>query len=435
MKKNLFPLVAFFLAFSGFSQKVDFEEYDLKNGLHVILHKDDTAPKIITSIMYHVGAKNEQPDRTGFAHFFEHLLFEGTKNIKRGEWDKIVSSNGGTGNANTSDDRTYYYEIFPSNGLELSLWMESERMLHPVINQIGVDTQNEVVKEEKRARIDNQPYSRFIEYVKKHLFKKHPYRNTTIGKIAHLDAATLEEFKAFHKKFYVPNNATLVVAGDFDTAKAKEYIETYFGRIPRGAEINRDFAKEEPITAEIKAKGYDPNIQLPATLLAYRTPSLKSREAMVLDLISSYLSVGQSSVFYKKMVDQKKIAINVGSFNNSQEDYGSYIIYALPLGNVPLEVLNKNIDEEIEKLQTQLISEKDLQKLQNIIENDYVNANSSIVGIAESLATFYTMHNGNTNLINTRIETYKSITREEIREVAKKYLNKNQRLVLEYLAK
>lgn len=434
MRKIFLPLLIFFISTFSFSQKINFEEYDLDNGLHVILHKDNTAPKIITSLMYHVGAKNERPDRTGFAHFFEHLLFEGTKNIKRGEWDKIVSSNGGTGNANTSDDRTFYYEVFPSNGLELSLWMESERMLHPVINQIGVDTQNEVVKEEKRANIDNQPYSRFMEYVKLNLFKKHPYRNTTIGKIEHLDAATLEEFKAFHKKFYVPNNATLVVAGDFEIAKAKEYIKTYFGRIPKGDDINREFAKEDPITEEIKYTGYDPNIQIPAIIQAYRTPSMKTRDARVLTLISDYLSSGQSSVLYKKMIDKKEIAAQVGSFNNGQEDYGMYIIYALPLGDSSLEILTKNIDEEIEKLKTDLISEKDFQKLQNITENAYVNANANVEGIAESLATFYTMY-GDTNLINTEIEIYKSITREEIREVAKKYLNKNQRLILEYLPK
>lgn len=434
MKKIFSLLFVLYISTNTFAQKVDFEEYDLKNGLHVILHKDNTAPKVITSLMYHVGAKNENPNRTGFAHFFEHLLFEGTKNIKRGEWDKIVSSNGGTGNANTSDDRTYYYEVFPSNGLELSLWMESERMLHPVINQIGVDTQNKVVKEEKKSQIDNRPYSRFMEYVKQHLFKKHPYKNTTIGKIEHLDAATLEEFQAFHKKFYAPNNATLVVAGDFDTAEAKKYIETYFGRIPRGGEINRNFAKEEPITAEIRAKGYDPNIQLPAIIQAYRTPSLKTRDAKVLNMISDYLSSGQSSVLYKKMVDRKKVAVQAGAFNMSQEDYGTYIIYGIPLGNNSLETLTKNIDEEIEKLKTDLISERDFQKLQNMNENSFVNANASLEGIAESLATYYTFER-NTNLINTEIEQYKSITREEIREVAKKYLNKNQRLVLEYLPK
>ena len=205
MKRSILTLTSVFLvAFSSNAQKVEFEEYDLNNGMHVILHQDNAAPVVTTSVMYHVGAKDEQPDRTGMAHFFEHLLFEGTKNIKKGEWFKLVSSNGGKNNANTTDDRTYYYEVFPSNKLELGLWLESERLLHPIIKQEGVDTQNEVVKEEKRLRVDNQPYGRFLEYVKQNMFKKHPYKGTTIGKMAHLDDATLEEFLAFNKKFYVP---------------------------------------------------------------------------------------------------------------------------------------------------------------------------------------------------------------------------------------
>ena len=223
MKKNLFSLAALLLAgFAANAQEVKFEEYDLSNGMHVILHQDKTAPVVTTSVMYHVGAKDEQPDRTGMAHFFEHLLFEGTENIERGEWFKIVTSNGGSNNANTTDDRTYYYEVFPSNSLELGLWMESERLMHPIINQIGVDTQNEVVKEEKRLRVDNSPYGKFIEEIKLNIFKKHPYKGTTIGKMAHLDAASLEEFQAFNKKFYVPNNAVLVVAGDIEIASTKK---------------------------------------------------------------------------------------------------------------------------------------------------------------------------------------------------------------------
>ncbi|WP_299004828.1 pitrilysin family protein [uncultured Tenacibaculum sp.] len=433
MRKRVITLASAFIAFHfTYAQKVDFEEYDLSNGMHVILHQDNTAPVVTTSVMYHVGAKDEQPNRTGMAHFFEHLLFEGTKNIKKGEWFKIVSSNGGTNNANTTDDRTYYYEVFPSNNLELGLWMESERLLHPIISQEGVDTQNEVVKEEKRLRVDNQPYSRFLENVKKNMFKKHPYKGTTIGKMEHLDAATLEEFLAFNKKYYVPNNATLVVAGDFEVKEAKRLIKDYFEPIPRGKDIVRNFPKEDPITKEFFAKAYDPNIQIPAIMAAYRTPSMKTRDARVLDMISTYLSGGKSSVLYKKLVDTKKMALQAGAINLSQEDYGTYILFALPLGNNSLQSLVKEIDEEVVKLQTNLISEKDYQKLQNKFENNFVNANSSVEGIANSLARYNVLY-GDTNLINTEIDIYRSITREEIRDVAKKYLNTNQRLVMEYL--
>jgi len=433
MKRSILTLSAVFLvAFSSSAQKVEFEEYDLSNGMHVILHQDKSAPVVITSVMYHVGAKDEQPDRTGMAHFFEHLLFEGSENIPNGEWFKMVSSNGGRNNANTTDDRTYYYEIFPSNKLELGLWMESERLLHPIIKQDGVDTQNEVVKEEKRLRVDNQPYSRFLEYVKLNMFKKHPYKGTTIGKMAHLDAATLDEFLAFNKKFYVPNNATLVVAGDIDLKTTKKLIEDYFGPIPRGNDIVRSFPKEDPITETITATGYDPNIQIPAIMAAYRTPSMKTRDSRVLDMISSYLSGGRSSVLYKKLVDTKKMALEAGAINLSQEDYGTYILFGLPQGETKLEDIVKEIDEEVVKIQTDLISEKAYQKLQNQFENNYVNSNSSVEGIANSLARYHVLF-GDTNLINTEIDIYRSITREEIREVAKKYLNPNQRLILNYL--
>jgi len=433
MKKSLMALsTALLLGGTVTAQKVTFEEYDLANGLHVVLHQDNSAPVVITSVMYHVGAKDEQPNRTGFAHFFEHLLFEGTKNIERGEWFKLVTANGGSNNANTTDDRTYYYEIFPSNNLELALWMESERLMHPVINQIGVDTQNEVVKEEKRLRVDNQPYGNLIKAVKENMFKVHPYKWTTIGEMEHLDAATLDEFLAFNNKFYIPNNAVLVVAGQFETADAKKWIEKYFGPIKKGTPIKREKFEEAPITEQFRKTWEDSNIQIPMMVTCYRTPSMKTREARVLDMISSYLSDGRSSKLYKKLVDDKKMALQIGAFNYSQEDYGMYLIYGLPMGATPADDLIKEIDEEIVKLQKELISEKDYQKLQNKFENQYVNSNDNIEGIADNLATYYMLYK-DINLINTEIDIYRSITREEIKEVAKKFLNPNQRMILDYV--
>ena len=433
MKKSLIALSSM-LMLGGIAsaQKVAFEEYNLDNGLHVILHNDSSAPVVITSVMYHVGSKDENPERTGFAHFFEHLLFEGTQNIKRGEWFKIVTSNGGTNNANTSDDRTYYYEVFPSNSLELGLWMESERLMHPVINQIGVDTQNEVVKEEKRLRVDNSPYGSLIAEVKKNMFVNHPYRWATIGSMAHLDASKLEEFQAFNKKFYTPNNAVLVVAGQIDIAQTKAFVQKYFGAIPRGEEIKKQTFVEAPITTTIRATYEDPNIQKPMVVTSYRTPSMKTRDARILDMISTILSDGKSSRLYKKIVDDKKMALQIGAFSYSQEDYGMYIIYGMPQGENTATDLVREIDEEIVKLQTELISEKDLQKLKNIYDNNYVNSNSSVEGVAENLASFYLLY-GDVNLINTEIDMYRSITREEIRDIAKKYLNPNQRLILDYV--
>jgi len=435
MKKSIFYLASLLLSTTSImAQEVKFEEYDLSNGLHVVLQQDNSAPVVTTSVMYHVGSKDENPERTGFAHFFEHLLFEGTKNIEKGKWFEIVTSNGGSNNANTTDDRTYYYEVFPSNSLELGLWMEAERMLHPVIDQTGVDTQNEVVKEEKRLRVDNQPYGHIIPEVKKLLFTKHPYRWTTIGSMDHLDAATLDEFLAFNKKFYVPNNAVLVVAGDLDIAKTKKMIQDYYGDIPRGADIKRNKIEEAPITKEINGTFYDDNISKPAIITAYRTPSMKTRDAYVLNMISTVLSDGKSSRLYKKIVDDKKMAMQVGALNFSQEDYGMYILYGFPLGDVKLNDLLTEMDEEIVKIQNELISEREYQKLQNKYENQFVNANSGVEGIANSLAKYYMLF-GDINLINNEINIYKSITREEIKAVANKYLNPNQRVRLEYLPK
>jgi predicted Zn-dependent peptidase len=435
MKKSFFTLtILLLIGLHSNAQQVEFEEFDLDNGMHVILHQDNTAPVVITSVFYHVGAKDEQPDRTGFAHFFEHLLFEGTENIERGKWFEIVSSNGGTNNATTDYDRTYYYEVFPSNNVELGLWLESERLLHPVINQIGVDTQNEVVKEEKRLRVDNQPYGNLLAEITKLLFTNHPYKGTIIGELDHLDAATLEEFQAFNKKFYVPNNATLVVAGDINKTDVKRMVKDYFGPIPRGAEIKRNYAKEDPITETIKGTAYDANIQIPAIVAAYRTPGFTDRDSYVLNMISNYLSTGKSSVLYKKIVDEKKMALAVQAQTLSLEDYGGYAIFGLPLGDVSLTDLLAEVDEEIVKIQTDLISERDYQKLQNQFENNFVNSNSGVEGIASSLAEYHVYY-GDTNLINKEIEIYRSITREEMRSVAKKYLNPNQRVVLEYLPK
>jgi probable peptidase len=416
------------------AQQIKFEEYDLPNGLHVILHQDNSAPVVTTSVMYHVGAKDEAAGRTGFAHFFEHLLFEGTKNIKRGEWFKLVSSNGGSNNANTSPDRTYYYETFPSNNEQLGLWMEAERLRHPVINQIGVDTQREVVKEEKRLRMDNQPYGKLVDAILTTLFKKHPYKGTVIGSIEDLNSAKLEEFNAFFKKYYIPNNATLVVAGDIKPEQTKKWINEYFGSIPKGTPIMRNFPKETPITQEFEETVYDANIQIPAYIFAYRTPAAKEKDAYILSMLGNYLSKGKSSVLYKKLVDNEKKALAVEAFNLGLVDHSIFAFFAIPMGNTSKDILKKDIDAEIKKLQTDLISEEDYQKLQNQMENNFVNANSSVEGIADTLADSYLLK-GNTNLINEEINIYRSITREDLRNAAKKYLNSNQRAIINYLPK
>lgn len=433
MKKTLLSFAAIaFLGTAMNAQQIKFEEYDLPNGLHVILHQDNSAPVITTGVMYHVGSKDEVKGRTGFAHFFEHLLFEGTPNIKRGEWMKIVASNGGQNNANTTSDRTYYYETFPSNNEQLGLWMEAERMRHAVINQIGVDTQREVVKEEKRMRMDNQPYGNLLTAILNNLFTNHPYHWPTIGSMEDLNAAKLDEFLDFYKKYYVPNNATLVVAGDLKPEQTKKWIEEYYGSIPKGEVFPKNFTKDAPISQEKEVTVTDPNIQLPAYIFAYRTPSNKEKDAYALQMLSTYLSNGKSSVLYKKLVDQDKKALAVQAFNMGMEDAGVFAFFTIPMGATTKATLQSDIDAEIKKLQTELISQEDYQKLQNQFENQFVNSNSSIQGIASSLAT-YNVLMGNTNLINKEIDIYRSITREDLKKAAEKYLNSNQRVIINYI--
>lgn len=429
--KNKILFSILFLPVFIFSQQVDFTEFDLDNGLHVILHQDNTAPVVITSVMYDVGGKDREKGRTGFAHFFEHLLFEGSENIERGEFMKIIPANGGTFNANTSQDRTYYYDIFPSNKLELGLWLESERMLHPVIDKLGVDTQNEVVKEEKRQSYD-RPYGKLLKVLWENLFKVHPYKDENIGRMEDLDAATLEEFMAYFDKYYSPDNAVLVVAGDIQIEETKSLVSKYFSEVKRRPGFTRNFPKEEPITEVERIIAYDKNIQIPAILAAYRMPGFADRDAYVLDMISTYLSGGKSSVLYKKLVDKKKLALEASAINLGQVDYNMFAFFALPLGETTLDTLLSEIDEEVLKMQNELISERDYQKLQNQFESQFVNSNSSVAGIASSLATYYLLYD-NVNLINEQIDIYRSITREEIQSVAQKYLSPNQRVEIEYL--
>ncbi len=434
MKKSFLYFSLMATGFCATAQKIAFTEYNLKNGLHVILHQDKTAPVVAVSVMYHVGSKDEQPNRTGFAHFFEHLLFEGSDNIKRGEFMKIVSSNGGQNNANTTQDRTFYYEVFPSNQLATGLWLESERMFHPVINEIGVKTQNEVVKEEKRLRVDNQPYGNFLTEVMKRLFVKHPYNWVPIGSMQDLDASTLKEFLDFNKKYYIPANSVLTIAGDIDVNKTKQLVESYFAEIPSGpAPIKTKFT-EAPITKEIIDTAYDSNIQIPAIMAAYRTPGMTGKESKILEMASAVLSQGNSSRMYTKMVDTKKNSLQVGSFNYALEDYGAYITYALPNNGTSLDTLLKDMDDEVVKLQNELISEKEFTKLQNQFENNYIGTNTRMLGVAENLADGYIFYH-NTNNINTELDELRKITKQDIQNIAKKYLNKNQRVVVYYLPK
>lgn len=419
------------LSLGAQGSQINFERYELKNGLKVILHQDNSTPIVTVSVMYHVGSKNENPERTGFAHFFEHLLFEGSENIGRGEYTNYVQSAGGSLNANTSWDRTYYYEILPSNQFELGLWLESERMLQAVVDEKGVETQREVVKEERRERVDNQPYGSLAEETFKAAYQEHPYRWPIIGSMEHLDNATEADYKQFYEDFYTPNNAILSIAGDIDIADAKKLVRKYFGGIPKGKPAYRPSIVEPPLTKERRDTVYD-NIQLPAVIQAYRIPAQGTEDYYAIKMLSTLLSQGKSSRLYRTLVDEQQKAFQVANIPLDLEDPGLSINFGIANVGVNSADLEAAMDVEVEKIRTELITDEELQKLRNQVENNFVSSNTTMAGIASSLAT-YEMFFGDANLINTEIDRYMAVTKEDIRRVAKKYFHKGNRVVLHYL--
>ncbi|RJP60720.1 MAG: insulinase family protein [Ignavibacteriales bacterium] len=436
MNKKLIIILMMMLSLFVFadSKEIEFVEYTLDNGLHVILHQDNSTPIVVVSVMYHVGSKNEHPERTGFAHFFEHLMFEGSENIPRGEYFKIVQGNGGTLNANTSFDRTFYYQILPSNQLKLGLWLESERLLHSKIDSIGVETQRKVVKEERSQRYDNQPYGSLLEELFKRAYKVYPYSWTPIGSTQYIDLATIDEFIEFYETYYVPQNATLSIAGDIDIDQAKEWIEDYFSEIPKGTrEIVRPNVVEPEMTEEVRDTVYD-NIQLPAVIQSYRIPAQGTDDYYAINMLTTLLSGGQSSRMYKALVDEKQIALQAASIPLALEGEGQFITFGLPtVGNDAKEVEDA-MDVEIERVKNELISDTEFEKLRNQVESGFVQSNSTVAGIAESLANYH-VYFGDAGLINTELERYMKVTKEDIQRVAKEYLNKDNRVVLYYLPK
>lgn len=426
-------LVAGLTAIGQTKSGIQFTEYQLDNGLHVIFHQDNSTPNVVVSLMYHVGAKNEDPSRTGFAHFFEHLMFEGSKNIPRGEYMKIVEAAGGSLNANTTQDRTYYYELMPSNQLELALWMESERMLHANVDTTGVNTQKGVVIEERKQSYENRPYGTFMEELGKRAFTVHPYQWQTIGYPEHIRNSNFEDIYTFYKTYYVPNNAVLIVAGDFDEKQAKEWIEKYFADIPRGTlPINRPTLVEPAQKGEIRDVVYD-NIQLPAVFMGYHTPASGTKDAYALEILTSILSGGSSSRF-KVNIDDKKLAMESVMFFFDTEHPGlAYVLGIANAGGTADEV-EAAINAEIEKVRVELVSENEFKKAIAQKEFEVVSNLGSIENVAYELANGFTYFK-DANRINRTLSFYSELTREDLLQVAKKYLSKDNRVVLHYLPK
>ena len=453
------------------ARQIEFTEYDLPNGLHVILSPDHTVPVVSSYVLYHVGSKNERFDRTGFAHFFEHLMFEGSDNIARGQLDKLVTGAGGSLNASTSFDRTDFFLNLPANHLGLALWIESERMWHGKVEQIGVDTQRQVVKEERRRSYDNQPYGSLFEELAKLVFAGSPYAWVPIGSVQYIDKATLEEFRDFYHTFYLPNNAVLTLAGDFDPAEARTQIEQYFGPIPRGPEPPRpkiivaDPAAVPPTA--VTRRGGDPanaisefvvpdssqpgnsstytlygqrgvtreiekqNTPLPATLHAWLAPKENDPDARALELLTDILANGRSSRLYRRMVDGEQVAIQATAFPYFLEDGGMVGVFAVGLRGTTLEKLDTLMDEEVATLRKDGVTEEELQKARNQKEAELANSYATNLARARGLADAHVFY-GSTDAVNHELDLYLQVTREDLQRVANKYLAADRRDVLHY---
>ncbi|MDR2466683.1 MAG: insulinase family protein [Prevotellaceae bacterium] len=433
-KKIIMFLMSAFVAASTANGRsggeIRFAEYDLPNGLHVILHRDDYTPNVLVSLMYHVGAKNEDTTRTGFAHLFEHLLFEGSKHIERGEYMKTVMSNGGTLNANTTQDRTYYFEMMPSNNLELALWMESERMLHAKIDTAGVNTQKGVVLEEKKQSYDNRPYGNWMYEIGRRAFTVHPYRWQTIGSEEHIRNATFDDVYGFYKTWYVPDNCVLVVAGDFDEAQTRKWIEDYFGDIPRGSRpLVRPTAVEPEQKAEIRDTIRD-RIQLPGVFIAYHGPAMTG-DAYAVSVLASIMSGGASSRF-KTNIQDKGLAVQTLMFPYIQENPGLiYVVGIAGAGKSAAEV-EAAVNAEIDRARTELVSEDEFRMAIAAKEYEIAASMSTLPYVALELASNYT-YLRDAGRINRTLDEYRKITREDLLRVARKYLAPTNRVVLHYL--
>ncbi|HWF45263.1 MAG TPA: pitrilysin family protein, partial [Candidatus Kapabacteria bacterium] len=349
------------------SNAIPFVEYDLDNGMHVILSRSQRVPLVVTNLWYRVGSKDDPPSRTGFAHLFEHMMFQGSKHIGKAAHFSFIQRAGGSLNATTNVDRTNYFETLPMTELELALWLESDRMLALDVTKENFENQRAVVKEERRQRYENRPYGRVWETIIPHLFPTSGYHWTTIGSMQHLDEATIDDARAFHAEFYKPNNCSLLLAGQFEEANARALIERYFGNIPRGTDIARRDQTIAPVGGAIRLTMHDA-VKLPAVHLTFQACKAFEREEYILDLLSDVLGTGRSSRLYQELVYRRAIAKDAHAFNDSNEKAGEFSLSAtVQLGHSPEEVEDA-LWSELQKIQEHGIDERELEKVKNRAE-------------------------------------------------------------------
>ena len=409
--------------------KLQYQITTLPNGLTVVLSEDHSTPIVHLQLVYHVGSKNERPGRTGFAHLFEHLMFKGSKNVQPEAHTSMLASVGGQSNAYTTDDETVFWETVPSQYLPLILWLEADRMASLRIDKDTFTNERDVVKEERRMRVDNQPYGRLNEIIYDQAFTVHPYKHATIGSMQDLEAASVDDVRDFYQTYYVPSNATLVLVGDFDTAQALQMVSLYAGRVPKAERpVPRDIPQEPPQTKEKRVTLQEP-WPLPAVVVAYHITFDGNPDSYPLHIAAKVLSDGQSSRIYKKLVYEKQMA--VAAFGNANLIEHPNLFYAVAIvqpGHSPEEVTNTLI-AELDRLKTEPITDHELQRTKNQFARDYILGRESNQQKAGQLSHAVVIHN-DIKTADGEFDIFQNITVGDVQRVARTYFRPENRLVL-----
>ncbi|HVJ28133.1 MAG TPA: pitrilysin family protein [Vicinamibacterales bacterium] len=414
--------------------KLNYTMTTLANGLKVVLLEDHSTPIVHAELWYHVGSKNEKPGRTGFAHLFEHMMFKGSKNVEPEGHPSWISSVGGQSNATTNEDATIYWQTFPAQYLPLVLWLEADRMATLRIDEAVFKNEREVVKEERRMRIDNQPYGRLNEIVYDQAFTVHPYKHPTIGSMKDLEAASIEDVRDFFRTFYVPNNATLVLSGDFDSKEALAMVERYLGRVPKSDKpVPRDIPKEPAQTKERRVR-LEESWPLPAVIVAHHITFDGDPDSYPLHIASKVLSDGQSSRIYRQLVYEKQVALAAFGGGNIIEHPNLFFAVAIVQpGKTPEEASNALI-AELDKLRKEPITPAELQQAKNQFARDYIFSRESNKDKANQLAHAAVIHN-DIKTADGEFDIFMNITQADVQRVAQKYFTPENRLVITIMPK
>ena len=409
--------------------KLQYEMVTLPNGLKVIFSEDHSTPIVHVSVWYHVGSKNERPGRTGFAHLFEHMMFKGSQNVEPESHTSIIASVGGRSNAYTTEDETVFWQTFPAHYLPLVLWMEADRMATLRVDEEAFRREREVVKEERRMRVENQPYGRLSEIIYDHAFTAHPYKHPTIGSMADLEAASIQDVRDFHRTFYVPENATITIAGDFDLAQAKQLVTQYFGRVPKAARpVPRDIPKEPPQTKERRAV-IEESWPLPAVVVAYHVTYDGHPDAYPLHMTSKILSDGQSARIPREIVYRKRLALTAFGSGNITADPNLFYAVALVQPGKTVSEVEKALIEEFEKLKREPVLDAELSRAKNQWARDYILGRESIQEKAMHLAHAAVIHNDITTA-DGEFDIFMNVSAADMQRVAQKYFVETNRVVL-----